>query len=154
MTDARAGAYTQHLKAHDRELFCRRPTLHGPYQVFRKGTRWETHPVSGGVLRYSRPVNHYVLALTHDWSLNGRPIEWGIEPLLARVKEIDGHNRDVGQDVLDQQTRVKESKERAFRSESEAFLKDFRREYARATDHINTSNLSKVDPRRKQDGRY
>jgi hypothetical protein len=151
--DAREFVLTKHLKAHDSELFCKRAGLEGPHCVYRKVTRWDEVPVDGGTLKYSRPSQEFIFALTEDWTLNGKPTEWGIEPVLDRIKHGDLWNRPhLVEDLIGSYERASETKARHLSSQTEDFLKDFRPQFAKAFNDINTSTLEKVDSRRKKNG--
>lgn len=134
----------------DRELYAVK-TGDGIVQIYRKGVRWESFAFGKDLLKYSRPAPHYVLSLTHDWSLNGDPAEWGIEPLLARLREIDTHNHDVLGRIHEENETKKRLRKRAVDNEIKARAYDLRRDFAKAVNEVNTSTLPKVDSRRKKD---
>lgn len=152
MTDGRTKKLTQELKRHDRDLYVvRQPS--GMHQVYRRSVRWETHEFEGQMLRVSRPNPQFVLPLTHDWSLQGKPVEWGIEPLLAEIKARDNWRDDSAfEEMKKRRDREASNRERENRNEFRARAADMRRDFARATNDINTSSLEKVDRRRMKDG--
>lgn len=88
---------------------------------------------------------YYIFSLTENWGLRGKPVEWGIEPILARLKAIDLWNQGVTSvdNLVAEQERVEEGKMRDFRNNTESFLKDFRRQFARATNDVNTALMDK-----------
>jgi hypothetical protein len=138
----RAETLTRHLKRHDSELYAsRQPT--GAIWVLRRNR--------------SRPHEpHFIFALTDNWTAQGRPREWGIEPVLNRIKAHDlWRNADSVVDrILADHEKSEESDRRAARNSIESFLLEFRKPFARATNGINTSTLSKIDNRRKGDLKY
>ncbi len=153
--DAREWVLTKHLKAHDAELFCRKNDRAGVYCVYRRAIRWDTYEWEGSFLRVSRPSRDLCFALTHNWQITGVPVDWGIEPVLERAKETHySRNAEVTEELIRSYEKSEESRKRHFKSETEAFLLDFRRQFGRTFNDINTSTLAKVDSRRKADGRH
>lgn len=148
--DNREWVLTKHLKGHDRKLFCKRMRS-GAYGVFRESVRWETFAYESGVLSYLRPADHFIFALTHDWRSDGKPVDWGIEPVLEKIKASDSHQRDIAAEAIESYERLKEKKAKQVSSNAEAFFSDYRREFARSTNHLNTSTMEKVDRRRNHD---
>lgn len=111
---------------------------------------------NGAIHLYRRSHNnsaaspHFVFALTDNWLASGKPREWGIEVILARLKAIDLWKDETVVDRIERDLeKAEQSKEREFKNNVEAFLKDFRRQFARTTNDINVSQLAKVDPRAK-----
>jgi hypothetical protein len=61
----------------------------------------------------------------------------------------------VGVDeVITHNEKVDQSKDRARLNNIEAFLKDWRRQFAKSTDSINTANLQKLDRRKEIENGY
>lgn len=146
----RIRALNRELKFFDQKLYAVK-TEQGLVQIYRKGIRWESFDTGFGVLFYSRSDPHYILSLTDDWSLHGEPVDWGIEPLLARLREIDEHNQDVLGRIHEENRKKEELRKRAYSNERKAMAYDLRRDFARAVNDVNTSTLEKVDLRRKKD---
>lgn len=144
----RAGCLTEHLKEHDRALFAQKHD--GVIHVFRKTTRIESCGWNGGTLLYTRDDKAHVLSLTDDWSIRGKPVDWGTEPVMSRLREIDGWNRHLFDEMLEQHQAVDSQKDRRFKSNNEDFLKDFRPQFARAYNEFSVGQL-KHDNRRKKD---
>lgn len=145
----RTSRITQELKLHDSDLFCKE--VNGCLQIWRKISRWISADIYSGD---SFPAQ-FIFSLTHDWSLSGTPVEWGMEPIMKRVKEMDSWSK---QDLLDsmrkKRDRIKDQKEQSIRNDFRARAADLRKDFARATNDINTSTLEKVDSRRNKDGYY
>lgn len=93
--------------------------------------------------------DHLVMSLTDNWGVNGKPVDWGILPICARLKALDLWNNDnlINKIFIDEE-KDKISREKNFRNNVESFLGDFRSQFAKATNDINTSSLSKIDKRR------
>lgn len=121
------------LKLHDSLLFVQE-TKPGRLDIYRKSS-----------LNCDAP--HFVFALTDTWSPEGRPVEWGIDVVLNRIKAHDLWKDDnfVNQVIKDNEAHS-ESKRRSFRNSVEAFVSEFRRDFARATSDINTANMNKKIP--------
>lgn len=126
--------YNRHLRSYDPCLFVDRNDS-GVLCVFKKEATGKS----------------YVFALTDTWSLNGRSIPLGIDRVLDHVRRIDRTQRDMmaleEADALNE--KVDQSKKRHMKNEIEAFVKDSRRAFAKATDGILTHSLDKSETKRR-----
>lgn len=102
----------------------------------------------GSVLWFSFRSDQLVLPITDNWTESGKPVDWGIEPIFWKIQQLDGYRDDGYEEFVKQRERIKSNKERAHRNEIKALAYDCRREFAKATNEINTSTLDKVDKRR------
>ncbi len=142
---------TEKIKGYDRELYCDR-SPQGPLVIYRKGHRYEPMEVNGVTIHYQIPSPHYVFALTDTWVVTGTPVEWGIEPILARLKAMDlWRDHNIIEEHTENYYKGEESKARDQRNSIESFLYEFRSQFARATNGINTSSLDKKKDRRFKD---
>lgn len=140
------------VKAYDKELYVER-TPDGRIDLWRKGYRWEHFEFESANILYARPQPHLIFSLTENWTVHGRPVEWGVEPVMSRLKELDAWRDDSSFDrMVREREKLKENEERALRNEIRAAAYDMRRDFAKATNDINTSALEKVDSRRNRDG--
>lgn len=148
----RAKRLTRALQAYDSALFCGQEN--GVLNVYRRTKTYEKYDLDGSVLLASKPFRHHVMALTHNWNVSGVPVDWGIEPILCRVKAMDLWNNDLhsAATLIKGYEKAKEIEEKDFRNNVESFLYDFRSQFAKATNDVNTSTLSKMDKRRIKDG--
>lgn len=122
----RVKSISRAVKAYDSELFA---VMHKPprVDVYRQNRDKLSPP-------------HFIFSLTEDWTTKTRPIEWGIEPVIARLRAMDLWQSGVTLDALIQEDEKKEeSKKRAMRHNVESFLYDFRGQFAKATDGVNTA---------------
>ena len=88
---------------------------------------------------------HYIFSLTEDWTTKTRPVPWCEINILNRLRAHDLWRDDnFVANYIKETLKDEESKDRARRNNTEAFLRDFRRQFAKATDSINTSTLSKT----------
>lgn len=127
----KAKTLTGYLKRYDSELFavCNKPPRIDVYRQNRD--------------KLSPP--HFIFSLTDTWTASGKPVDWGVEPVIARLRALDLWNSGIGvEHFIEQSEKEKEEELRNFRNNTESFLLDFRRQFAKATDGINTSTLEKL----------
>lgn len=91
------------------------------------------------------------MALTHNWQKAGTPVDWGLEPISARLREMDLHNRDIASELIRGYEKDDSLRDKRRRSKDEDFLREFRPQFARAFNDVNTSGLRKIDKRRLRD---
>lgn len=147
---ARISTINRELKFFDKALLAKKHT-DGFVKIYRKGLQWERFQFEGYTLSYSRPNYHNVLALTDNWSLNGNPVSWGIEPILARLREIDNHNHDVVARIWEENEKRETLRKRSSSNDRKAMAYDLRRDFAKALNDVNTSTLEKTELRRKKE---
>lgn len=139
------------VKEHDRELFAKKEN--GVIQVFRKTREYVPYSDHDLSFTYTRYSPYFVLALTDTWNMNGKPVDWGLEPISKKLKEMDLWKRDnLANELIKSYERADETSKKDFRNKLEAKLKDDRRAFAKAFDGVNTSTLAKIDKRRFEDG--
>lgn len=98
---------------------------------------------------------YYVFSLTDNWTLTGKPVEWGSEPILARLKAMDLWNSGVGlEEVLEHNEQVDLSRERARKNNIESFLYEFRSQFSKTFSDVNTANMKKIDRRKEIENGY
>jgi hypothetical protein len=143
-------SYTKALRRYDRDLFVER-TKDGALCVFRKVKRYKPVCVSEGFrLMNLTECKEFVFALTDNWTLSGRPVEWGIDRVISRLQQHDAWENERFFEELDRENeKVDESRRRALKNEAEAFWSDNRRAFQRATDDILTHSLSKDEPKKR-----
>lgn len=122
----------KHLKMHDSLLFVQE-LKEGRYDIYRKSQTGSCLP-------------HFIFTVTEDWTVKSRPIEWGIDVVINRIKAHDIWRDDQFiEKLIDNHLQHEESKSRALRNSIESFLYDFRGQFHKATNGINTSNLKKIN---------
>lgn len=148
----RAERITKTIKHHDALLYCER-SKEGKLCVYRKSNRVESFRLDDekSVLHFVRPAPHFVFALTHDWKLSGQEVDWGLEPIMARLKAIDLWNRDLAGECIRGEEKRLESLARDRQNNVESFLLDFRRQFQKTFNDVNTSTMEKKDSRRLGD---
>lgn len=144
----RVDSLTKEVRSYDRDLFCKEEA--GVILLCRKRTVWECHDFGfQDKLLYSRQVPEVIFALTDNFTQKGKPIDIGIEPLMNRIKSIDGWNDfNDSKNVADDLIKAKETADKHKVSEINAFAREWHPEFKKAFKDVNTSNLEKIDKRR------
>lgn len=146
----RAERITEYIKRYDHELYCE--DREGKLCIYRKGSRVEYYDVEGDSYGFVRPDPHFVLALTHNWKQSGYPVEWGLHPIYERLQSSDLWKRDMVSEIEENYAKKEQSDQRKLSNDTESFLKDFRRSFAKSFDDVNTSAMDKTkDSRRIKD---
>ncbi len=143
--EARARVLSKHLREYDSKLYAK--FRYGRIDVFRKGERYVAYDFDGETILAPVENDWYVMSLTHDWNINGRPVDWGVEPLLARLRAIDLHRRDLASEMERAEEKLSASKDRTMDNNLEAFWKDNRRAWAKNFEHTIVSSLPRPDRR-------
>lgn len=144
---------TKALQAHDLMLYCAKQN--GVMCVFRKSHKWVTQRLSDSeYLRVLCFSPHFIFALTDNWRTTGVPCDWGIEPIMAKIRAGDLQHRD---DLVAQFEKINEDidrrEENYRKGEAEAFASDVRSEFKKLGDNLNLSTVAKKDSRRDQEKR-
>lgn len=140
---------TKAVSKMDPDLYC--DEYMDGYAIFRRHmTLGVPIDFEGDVIRETLNQPQMILPLTDSWGVNGRPVEWGVCPVYFRLKEIDAWTNNDHHTTRweEEYEKSQESKARKRRNDQEAFLKDFRGQFAKAFEHVNTSTVNKRDRRR------
>lgn len=149
--DPRLSRLDKELKNHDSKLFAIR-LASGMIHVRRKASNVgdSDFDIESG---NSGPPSYFVCALSDNWSQLGNPVDWGIEPVLDRIKTMDlWASHHSLKDMRERREREQRDKERQNKNEIRAKALDLRKDFAKAVNDINTSSLEKLDNRRSKDG--
>lgn len=149
--DTRIRSLNKAVKEHDRFLFCKRDGDN--VNVYREGSTWFDYDLGEFRLLYSVSSPKLVCSLTDNWNITGSPVEWGIEPVVQRLKSIDnwGDFNKV-KDLKKNYDKELDEKDHARRSRDEDFLREFRPQFKKAFNDVNTSNMDKkLDNRRRRE---
>lgn len=138
------------VKTYDPELYCERSEV-GKLCVFRRSSRIETYFIDGQSIQFVRPAPFFVFALTHNWKMDGVSVDWGIEPILARLNAIDLWKRDLAEESIKNVEADYESKERDLKNSVESFLYEFRSQFKKTFNDVNTASLAKKDLRKERE---
>ncbi len=151
--DAKLSSINRHLKKYDPDLFAERSNESDLIGIYRRTVRWESYSYYGVNLSVSRPHLEPVTYLTNTWTIHGTPVDWGIEPVIDRIRSLDAWNQDrFYEDLVEERERAAQNKQRALKNEIRARAADMRKDFAKAVNDINTSTLDRVDSRRIKDG--
>ncbi len=137
------------IRKYDRELYAE--MFEGRIDIFRNTYGHEAFDVNGHTICFIKQVPYRVFCLTDSWKAWGKPVDWGIEPIMAKLKSADLWVRDVLKETNSQNEKIDASKKRDVSNNVEAFVKDYRKEFARTFEDVNTTNLSKRTDRRFKD---
>jgi len=113
----------------------------------------ETKPGRIDLYRKNRDGNeqpHFLFSLTDTWQPTGIPVPWGVEPLMNRIRAMDLWRDDkFAETWMAGQEKRKESQDRDRRNSIESFLYDFKGQFQKATNDINTSSLKGLNRKEK-----
>lgn len=131
MAEFQVKRLTKALQAHDSLLFAQETRL-GRYDVYRKSS-------------FSCNPPHYIFSLTHDWSVGGTPVEWSVDIAVNRIKAHDlWRDESYIDEVFKQNQLAEDRRSRVLKNSIESFLYEFRSQFAKATDSVNTGTLKKL----------
>lgn len=149
--DAKLRQVSQLLKRYDSDLVPRR-FMDGALGIMRKRRGYDFYRFADrSVLWFARDWEELVLPCTDNWVETGTPVDWGIEPIFWQIQKLDGWRDDGDYDrFCEDREQRKRNRDRAFRNEIRARAADLRRDFARATNDINTSTVEKIDRRREK----
>lgn len=119
------------LKNYDSCLYAQESRL-GRIDIYRKS-------------KYGGALPHLVMSLTDNWNHTGKPVDYGSLVIMDRIRAMDLW-RDDGfvENYIKNHEKAKESADRDRKNNIESFLYDFRSQFHKATNDINTSTLEKV----------
>lgn len=149
--DLKVSRLNKELKNYDYKLFAIR-VQSGMIHVRRKAANVgdSDFDIDSG---HSGPPSYFVCALSDNWSQLGKAVDWGIEPVMDRIKTMDlwssHHNLN---DMRARRERDKRDQDRQLQNDFRAIAADMRKDFARSVNDINTSSLEKLDSRRVKDG--
>lgn len=141
--DHRARKITNAIQSYDAELYAKDDGR--AIRIYRKGKEYRQEQLTfqTSILNLVRN-DHLVMSLTDTWGISGKRVDWGIEPIMARIRALDlWQNQNMANQFFEQEEKFEKSKEREFRNNVESFLYDFKSTFAKSMNDVNTSNLSK-----------
>ncbi len=148
-TTSRSRRITNAIWRYDRNLYAKE--YEGRIDIFRKTFCYKSYDVDGVLLHVATEEPHRFLCLTDTWNAWGKPVEWGLCPILAKIQSCDLWKRDISSEIISHKEKIEEAKDRHRKNETEAFLLDNRRAIAKHWGDINTSSLDKRTDRRYRD---
>lgn len=136
--DWRVRRISKELKKYDKKLYAIR-TREGMIQIFREGQRiqdscYDEQSVDSYILR---PFPQFILALTHNWRVTGRPVDWGIEPLMKQMMSMDTWKEDrMYEKLCENREREVEIKKQSEKNEMRALIADSREDFKKAANDL------------------
>lgn len=147
--DERLRQINRTVKAYDPTLLATR-RANGMIMVLRRGDRLAASDFNQSEPELTHLNPQFILALTDTWKVDGIPVNRGLEPLLQELRSRDGWNDpNIYRDLKKRREQKEEDQARARKNEFRAIAADARKDFAKATNDINTSILEKTDNRRK-----
>lgn len=122
--------YNREIRSYDRDLYAERMG-NGKIHVYRK------HADSLG-------PTQFVFAITDDWRATGRPVEWGLDPLITKLKACDlTRNPRLFENLMADYEADYEQKEKARRNSFEAMAYELAPAFKKDFRYTNTASLDK-----------
>lgn len=141
--DCKVTNLNRSLKWIDRELYAKRENT-GAIHIYRKHKTYVPYKWDKGTLFYQVDCPFLIFPLTEDWTVRSKPVDWGTEPVVDRLKMIDAWNRpQLFRDLEQQSEKVDEGKKRDQYNRAEAFMYDFHSQFKKTFSDVNTSQMSK-----------
>lgn len=152
MLGYRALVIQKELRKFDNKLFINQ-NYKGELQIMRESFKQVPYDVDGIRIMNIEPNHHYICSLTENWTSRTQSVDWGILPILDHMRSIDCQNKDSLVNKLEEMhMKDAETKKKDFKNKTEDFCRyQLRDAYMKATSDINTSNLEKIDLRRKKE---
>lgn len=126
------------VNGYDSALYATRAS-NGMIQVYRKPTKSVANLYDADDFN---PNPLLILCLTDTWTIQGKPVEWGLEPVMERLRSMDQWADGISYEEFCRRRDQRESTDkRTFNNDLRDRAKDLRSDFVRATDDINTSTL-------------
>lgn len=139
--DSRVKLLNRRVKEYDGDLFLRRDGG-GKLHLYRKKPIVFWHSYRGQRLGAVVIKEQYIMSLTDNWKQDGVGVDWGTEPLLRRIREIDGHQNDLDYDEFcRRRENAERDRVRIRRNENRALAADARRDFAKATNDLRMGGM-------------
>lgn len=139
--EGRVRYLNKHLKKYDSKLFCARAG--DKIDVYRNVYRQDVYKIGDETLIHLVEVPSHVLSLTEDWTVTGRPVDWGVEPLLQRLRKMDTWNHDSWSEAEAGAERNRALKKRRLKNKLDDIGYEVQPYFKKAADEFNFSNVSK-----------
>lgn len=142
---------TKEVKKYDRHLYCaldhrKRPT------IYRKSFRCVSFMYNDCVITHQIPDDYNVMTLTHDWSQGGQVVDWGLEPIMQRLRAIDCWQSDSEINQFEKLNEEYEAKKnRHLTSKTEDIAREMAPVFKKTFSDVNTASMAKLDNRRNRD---
>lgn len=134
------------VKEYSPDLYCTKDG-NGTVHIMRKTNQYDTFEYKGVTYGYSKTYAHQVTSLTHDWSMDGRPVEWGLDLIWNKLSFMDAWRDDTFFDrMVKDREKAEEIKERSQKNEYLAQAADLRSAFRKTFEDYNvTSRVNRSD---------
>ena len=138
------GRLNSMLFNYDRELYAKQGN-DCKITVYRKAKTWESYVLEDGTaLTYAKDSDHYIFALTDNWSMSGNVRHWGLEPVLSHLKEIDPwRDPTINERMIEQHEKKLKERESFSKNKHEELAFSMRDDFKKSFSDINTSTMKK-----------
>lgn len=134
--DHRVRTYNRSVRNHDPLLFVKRDNA-GTCHLYRKKKVVDHFKYGDITYAHFKEVDDYIISLTDNWWHDGKPVEWGLEPLMRKIHQMDSWTNVNGfENFVKSRERAEQDKERMKRNEIRAHAADLRKDFAKATNDI------------------
>lgn len=142
---------TKIVKRYDAKLYVEK-NYKGIYQVLRQSYQHHPYYCDGAVIYGLVKAPHFIMALTHNWTASGEPCDWGIDPILKRLADIDvwSEKSFVNQGLEKHNKKVDESQRRDINNKIEDAVYESHATFKKTFADTNTANMAKIDKRKKK----
>ena len=149
----RAERITEYIRNHDDKLICKMNAIAGTLCIYRKTLKFETYEIDGERVTFSLPDLHFVTALTDNWNIKGKPRDWGLLPIMERIRQIDlWQNEVMVQKMISDHEKIDESKKRERMDKHEAQADVLRHDFKKSFgDHIVGNLIDKEKEKTRKD---
>jgi hypothetical protein len=149
--DSQVYFLTKVVRSHDRDLFAERSHL-GHINIMRKSKRVElAYSDESQVLQVYKETAQLVFPLTENWTVGSRPVDWGSEVVLNRLKQHDSWNNErLLKEIEESEEKARVSKERDRRNQDEAWLADNHSKFKKSFSDVRVANFDKSERRRRR----
>ena len=131
--DARAQSVSRLVKEYDSKLLAKRDT-HGVIHIYRKRPVSDHFTHEGITYVHVFHVDEYVVSLTDTWTHEGKPVEWGLEPIWQKFCQMDSWRDDSGfARFVESRERYHRDQHRMLKNDLRAKAADMRADFAKAT---------------------
>jgi hypothetical protein len=144
MMSHQARRITNEIQRYDYKLYAKKDN-DGVIRIYRESKELRPEKLTGEIQVLNVVRNdHLVMSLTDTWGTRGKSVDWGVLPIMARLRAMDLWNsNNLATEVFKNEELDEKARGKALRNTVEDFLYDFKGQFARSTNDINTSSLSK-----------
>lgn len=134
--DSRVRSVDSLVKRYDGKLLARRDNK-GVIHVYRKRAIADSFRYEDISYVHVFYVDDYVISLTDTWTHEGKPVEWGLEPIWQKFCQMDSWRDDTGfERFCKSREKHEQDKQRQLKNTLRAKAADMRKDFAKATNDL------------------